>query len=57
MHVLVVEPLGMPTSDAYQAGHGLFGNMHKTGCCPDATAFTEMIDHSLGFGLRKLRVE
>src|SRR4029453_15156774 len=55
-YVLVVEPLGMPTSDAHQAGHGLFGNMHKTGCGPDATAFPEMVDHCLGFGLRKLRV-
>jgi hypothetical protein len=57
MHVLLVEPFGMPTSHPHQARHGLFGHMDEPGCRPDATAFAEMVDPLLGLGLWKLCVE
>ena len=57
MHVLIVEPFGMPPSNAHQASHSLFGHVDETGCRPDATAFAEMVDHLLGLGLWKPRVE
>ena len=31
--------------------------MHEPGRRPDATAFIEMVDDLLGFGLRKFRIE
>jgi hypothetical protein len=55
--MLVMEPLGMSTRYAQQAGDGLFGNLHETGRRSDATAFIEMVDYLLRFGLRKLCVK
>jgi hypothetical protein len=57
VHVLVMEPLGMATSDAQEARDSLFGDVHEPGGRPDATAFIKMVDHLLGFGLRQLRVK
>jgi hypothetical protein len=57
VHVLIVEPLGMPTSHPHQAGNGLFSDLHEPGCGPDTTAFTEMVDDILRSGLWELGIE
>jgi hypothetical protein len=57
VYVPIVEPLGMPASHPQQTGDGLFGNFHETGRSPHATAFTQMADDILGFGLRELGIE
>jgi hypothetical protein len=56
VHVLLVEPLGMATSHPQQAAHGLFSHLHEPGCSPDTTAFIQMVDDILRFGLWELGI-
>ena len=55
--MLIVESRGMPPSHPQQAGHGLLGHFHEPRRGPDATAFPQMADDILGFGLRELGME
>jgi hypothetical protein len=57
VHALIMEPLGVATGHPQESGHGLFGNLDKPGCGPDATAFIEMADDILRFSLWELGIE
>ena len=55
--MLIVEPLGMPTSHPQQTGDSFFRHLHETGRGSDTTAFIQMVDDILRFGLWELGVE
>jgi len=57
VHMLLVEPLGMPTSHPQQTSDGFLRDLHETGRGPDATALIQMADDILRRGLWKLGVE
>jgi len=57
VHVLIVESLGMTTGYPQQTGDGVFRDLHETGRGPNTTAFIEMADDLLRFGLWELGVE
>jgi len=57
MHVLIVEPLGMPSSHPQETGARFLRDLHEPGCGPDTTAFIQMVDNSFRFGLWEFGVE
>jgi hypothetical protein len=56
MHALSMELLGVATGPPQESGYGFFGNLSKPSRGPDTTAFTQMADDLLRFGLWELGI-
>jgi hypothetical protein len=56
MHALSMALLGVATGPPQESGYGFFGNLSKPSRGPDTTAFIQMADDLLRFGLWELGI-